>query len=493
MPLPDKITLCVPGTPRIQVGAITHLPLALLSLAAWLQTHGDYNGQIKILDGHVRRLTAADFNDARVVGITTMTGNQIQYGLEVAALARKANPDVVIVWGGIHPSLLPEQTLDHPLVDMVVVGEGEQTFLEVVDSIFRGGALDGIPGTCTRSSDGKVIHGPQRPFIDLAQLPLPAYDLVNINDYPGIERQFDYQSSRGCPFRCGFCYNTVFCGRRYRKKPAEQVIEEMLVLQERYQISSFGLVDDEFFVDRKRVEAIFDGIIASRRNFSLVASCRLDIVCGFSSTLLNKMRQAGITQLFFGAESGSSKVLKDIKKDITRDHIFEGAQRVAQAGIRPILSFMSGFPDETIDDFNQTLDTIQKLWQLHPLVTVNGIFPFNAYPGTRLYDRSLELGLQVPQRLEAWGQWSFQYQPNNPWLDPVMKRNMAIAFYMVRFFYYIARYEDRYPGRLSMKLLKAGAWPLKASVLLRMKNRWFRWAWEWRIFARLVRKTFGYL
>ena len=96
-----------------------------------------------------------------------------------------------------------------------------------------------------------------------------------------------------------------------------------------------------------------------------MASCRLDIVCRFSPALLAKMKQAGITQIFFGAESGSSAVLKDIKKDITRDHIFKGAQRVAQAGIRPILSFMSGFPGETITDFNQTLDTIRKLWQLH--------------------------------------------------------------------------------------------------------------------------------
>jgi len=489
----DKVVLCVPGSQRIQIGAITHLPLALLSLAAWLRTHGDYDGRIRILDANVRRLTASDFSDAAIVGITAMTGSQISYGLEIAALARAGNAETVIVWGGIHPSLLPEQTIQHPLVDVVVVGEGEQTFLEVVNAVFDGTPLTGIPGTCCCDDDGRVVFGPRRSFIDLAQMPLPAYDLIRVGDYPGIEHQFDYQTSRGCPFRCGFCYNTVFCGRRYRKKPAAQVVQEMITLHDRYRITSFGLVDDEFFIDRKRIEAIFDGIIDSGRKLRLIASCRLDIGCRFAPTLLAKMKQAGITQMFFGAESGSEAILNDIKKDITRQQILDGALRVANAGIRPILSFMSGFPGETLADFNLTLDIIQQLWRLHPLISVNGVFPFNAYPGTALYDKALAFGLKTPKSLEAWGRWSFQYQPDNPWLDPFMKRNMEIAFYMVRFTYYIARYEDRYAGRLVSRLLKVATWPLMASVNLRLGRRWFSWAWEWIVFARLVRKTFGYL
>ncbi len=359
--------------------------------------------------------------------------------------------------------------------------------------MLRGEPLAGIPGTCCLDSDGAIVFGPRRPFIDLAQLPLPAYDLIDVDDYAGIEHQFDFQSSRGCPFRCGFCYNTVFCGRHYRKKPSAQVVRELIALHDHYHVTCFGLVDDEFFIDRQRVEAIFDGIIASGRKFSLVASCRLDIVCRFTPALLAKMKQAGISQMFFGAESGSATILKAIKKDITRQHILKGAQRVAEAGIRPILSFMSGFPGETLNDFNRTLDTIRQLWRLHPLVTVNGVFPFNAYPGTFLYDQALTLGLKTPQTLEAWGAWSFQYQPDNPWLDPLMKRNMEIAFYMVRCIYYIARYEDRYPGQAVATLLKLGAWPVKASVTLRLRHRWFGLAWEWKLFARLVRKTFGYL
>jgi len=490
----DKIILIAPGPRRVQIGTITHLPLAVLSLAAWLIEKGsNYAGRVEIVDTQICGITSEAFSDAAVVGISAITGNQIKYGLRVASLVRKTNPNAVIVWGGIHPSLLPEQTIRHPLVDVVVIGEGEQTFLEVVDAIFKANNLTGIPGTCIQKSDGEVVFGPKRPFLNMDELPLPAYDLIKMEDYHGIEYQFDYQSSRGCPFRCAFCYNTVFCGRRYRKKSSDKVIKELIHLHDKYGVINFAFVDDEFFIDRKRVEAIFDGILESSREFGIVASCRLDIVRRLSPALLEKMKRAGVTRIFFGAESGSSKILKAIQKDITTEDIVEGARIVAETGIRPNLSFMSGFPGETLEDFERTIEIILKLWELHPLVTVNGIFPFNAYPGTSLYRKALEFGLKIPQSLEEWGEWTFQYKPDNPWLDPVKKQWAEIAFYVVRFKYYIARYEDRYEGSFRVILLRMATWPLSALAKLRLKKRWFGMAWEWRVFALITRKTFGYL
>lgn len=488
----DKIVLIAPGARRIQVGAVVHLPLSLLSLASWLREKGGYHGRVRILDTQIRKIMPSDFIDAAVVGISAMTGRQIKYGLQAAAIAKELNPDVVIVWGGVHSSLLPEQTAKHLLVDVVVIGEGEQTFLEVVDALFGHEDIVGVPGTCIRKDNGDVVFGPARPFLSMDELPLPAYDLVDIDDYQGIEYQFDYQSSRGCPFRCAFCYNKAFCGRRYRKKSPAKVVKELAYLYDKYNVINFGFVDDEFFIDKKRIEAIFDGILESGK-FGIVASCRLDIVRTFSHRLMEKMKRAGVFQMFFGAESGSEKILKLIKKDISTEDIIEGARAVAEKGIRPNLSFMSGFPGETLTDFENTIDIILKLWKVHPLVTVNGIFPFNAYPGTDLYQKALELGLRSPVLLEDWGEWSFQYKPDNPWLDSVMKKWMEIAFYMVRFKYYIARYEDRHKGRAIATLLKVLTWPLSFSAKVRLKHRWFSLAWEWKAFAFLARKTFGYL
>jgi len=489
----DKIVLVSPAPQRIQFGPIAHLPLALLSLAAWLEGYGIPKEKIKILDGQLKTFAKEDFADAAIVGITAMTGFQIKYGLEIAALTRSVNQEALLVWGGVHPSLLPEQTIMDPLVDIVVTGEGEQTFLEIVETYFSGKSLEGIPGTCLRNGDGEIIHGGKRGFLDLNDLPLPSYDLVDIDKYKGIRNQFDYQSSRGCPFRCGFCYNTVFCGRKYRKKSAEKVLYELIALHDKYKITNFGFVDDEFFIEKKRVETIMDGIIESGRKFEITASCRLDVVCGFPDPLLKKMKQAGVSQIFFGAESGSPSILKNIQKDITQQQIIEGSKKVAEAGIRPMLSFMSGFPGETLEDLEMTLDTIRELWDIHPLITINGIFPFNAYPGTMLYQQAVDLGFAPPSSLHGWSNWSFQYEPDNPWLDRTKKRWMQIAFYMVRFKYYIARYEDRYNDRFGEKLLKIITWPLISSLNFRIKKRWFSFAWEWHIFAFIARKTFGYL
>ncbi len=489
----EEIVLVAPGFPRRHIGTSQHLPLAVLCLAAWLRERGDYEGQVKVLDANVRNVSAPDFTNARVVGISAMTGYQVKHGLRIASTVRRANPDALIVWGGIHPSLLPEQTAAHPLVNVVAIGEGEQTFLEVVDAAFNGRDIAGIPGTYVPSADGGVAAVAGRPFLELDDLPLPAYDLVDMSDYPGIEHQFDYQSSRGCPFKCGFCYNTVFCGRRWRKKSSMKVVEELLYLHEKYKVAAFGLVDDEFFIDLKRTEAIFDGILESGSKFRLVASCRLDTIRRFPASLIDKMKQAGVTQMFFGAESGSPKILGMIQKGISIEDMIEGARVVAEAGIRPILSFMSGFPGETSEDFDRTIDMIPQLWSTHPLVTVNGIFPFNAYPGTVLYQRALELGLKAPQSLDRWGEWSFQYEPDNPWLSPTMKHKMQIAFYMARFMYYLARLQDRYKGKPVARLLNVLSRPASYLVKMRMNKHKFGLALEWRLFALLARKTFGYL
>ena len=489
----EEIILVAPGLPRRQIGVSQHLPLAALCLAAWLRERGNYEGRVKVLDANVRNVSATDFTNATVVGISAMTGYQVKHGLRIALMVRRANPDALIVWGGIHPSLLPGQTAGHPLVDVVVIGEGEQTFLEVVDAAFSGRDIAGIPGTCVPSGGGGVTVVARRHFLELDDLPLPSYDLVNMSDYAGIERQFDYQSSRGCPFKCGFCYNTVFCGRRWRKKSSPKVVEELIYLHRKYKVAAFGLVDDEFFIDLKRTEAIFDGLLDSGSRFRLVASCRLDTIRQFPASLIDKMKQAGVTQMFFGAESGSAKILAIIQKGISIEDTIEGARLVAEAGIRPILSFMSGFPGETSEDFDRTIDIIPQLWSTHPLITVNGIFPFNPYPGTVLYQRALELGLNAPQSLDQWGEWNFQYEPDNPWLSPTMKHKMEIAFYMVRFMYYLARLEDRYKDKPMILMIRVLAWPASCLVKMRMNKHKFGLALGWRIFALIARKTFGYL
>jgi len=489
-----EIVLVFPGPNRRQLGgALLHLPLSTLSLAAWLRRDEVYRNRISIVDMNIQLLDAALFQKAQVVGFSAMTGQQVRYALHAAEFVRKTNPHAVLVWGGIHPSLLPEQTATHPLVDVVVKGEGEEAFRDVVDAVFEGKDMSGLPGTYSQTPSGEIITGQPRGFIDMDDLPLAAYDLIDIKRYYGIESQFDYQSSRGCPFRCGFCYNKVFSGRNWRAKSAEKVVDELAFLKHEYDVKTFAFADDEFFIDIKRAEGILRGLLDRGLGCGIIASCRLDIIRKFSPENLRMFREAGMVHLFFGAESGSDKTLSRISKDITAADIVEGARITAEAGIRPFLSFMSGFPGETFADFKETLDLIGRLWRTHPLITVNGIFPFNAYPGTELFRRSAELGLAVPSTLDEWGDWTFQYEPDNPWLTPRMKRWMETAFYIVRFEYYLSRYGDRHHNNWRVWLLKILVSPLSLSAAVRWRMKWFGFALEWKLFAYLARRTFGYL
>ncbi len=487
-----EVVLVAPGNPRIQFGAIINLPLALLCLAGWLRRDERFKDKIRILDMNIQKITEADFKDVALIGLTAITGHDIEFALQAARMAKTVNPKVIVVWGGIHASLMPEQTIAHELVDVVAIGEGEETFRELVESVMEEKDLAGIPGTWVKK-DGNIVKGPARPIVDMNTLPLPAYDLVNVGHYHNIQRQFNYQSSRGCPYRCAFCYNVVFTARKWRSKSAPKIIQELRYLHETYGVMNYIMDDDEFLINIKRAQEVFQGIIDNHLNFTMTISCRLDMVQRIPEEMLHTMKKAGVKQIFFGAESGSETILKDILKDLKTEDILKGANRVCKIGIRPVLSFMSGFPTETFDDFKQTLEIIEKLWQGHPLITVNGIFPFNPYPGTELYHAAIKAGFKAPKTLEEWGKWEFQYDPDHPWLDKKKRRWMQIAFYIVRFKYYLKRLEDRYDNDLKVRMLKVLVSPLLLSAKIRWNQKWFAAAWEWDLFAFIVRKTFRYL
>lgn len=493
IPKNPSIIMVTPGQEHPGYGATLRLPLSSLCLIAWLRSKDLPAEEIGLWDMRTDPIPPHDLAAVRVAGIGAMTGQQVKYGLKAAERIRKEAPAAVIIWGGIHASLLPEQTAAHPLVDMVVVGEGEETFAAIVERVMEGKPLEVLPGTCLVDEHKGVHRGGARPFIDPDTLPMPAYDVVDLDRYYNIRRQFDYQSSRGCPFRCDFCYNTVFCGRKWRGKSAEKVAAELTAIRDRFGAEMVAFVDDELFIDARRVERLLDLMTAKGGGLRYSASCRLDLVRRFSGKLLRKLRESGFRHLYFGAESGSDEVLAAIHKGITTEDILEGTRQVAKAGIKPVLSFMSGFPGETRGQFGETVALIRRLWKADRRITVNGVFPFSPYPGTLLFDEARKQGLLPPGDLDQWGDWLFQYTPTNPWLPRSRRSAMQTVFLMVRFRYYLDMYRERKgrsPSLIAVWLLTA---PLRWSASLRMRLRLFRFAPEWRLFGYAARKTMGYL
>jgi len=458
-------------------------------LAAYLREN-EY--KTDILDMRVQDWRKYDFSQTDVLGIGCMTGNQIKMGLELASLVRQQYPDIPIIWGGIHPTLYPQQTSEHPLVDYVVRGEGEVTLLALLDALNGKIHLEEVKGI-TYQKNGEIKENTDRePIKDLDSLPFPAYDLVDVDSYPNVREIFDYQSSRGCPFRCSFCYNLAFSNRRWRAKSPDKTVNEIKKIKELYDIRSIGFVDDELFINIKRTNEIVRGIVDAKLNIRWSASCRLDILQRYPDETMEMIKASGCSKLYFGAESGSQEILNHIKKDITSSDVINATKKCLKNDITPILSFMSGFPTETLDDLEMTRNIIDELWKIDQRVTVNGVFIYNPYPGGELFEESIRNGIETPSTFDGWGDWDYKYDASHPWIGKDKQKFMQMLFLLVRFSYYwkeLGRQDDFKKKYLARFLLL----PLKLSFNLRWRFRFLTHGYEWHLWSWLMRNAIGFL
>ena len=205
-------------------------PAGLLCLASPLRQSGY---EVKIIDAAVVPdyvdAMQREIPDALCFGISLLTGPMIRGAIAAGRRVKERRPDLPVVLGGWHPSLLPEQTLQEPFVDVVVRYQGEITFLEVVRRLERGGSLDGVAG-CSFKQDGQIRNNPDRPVARIGDLPPAAYDLADFDLYEkaGGERKLPYASSVGCPYACNYCTDTVFYNRRFNAYDAQRVVRRGL-------------------------------------------------------------------------------------------------------------------------------------------------------------------------------------------------------------------------------------------------------------------------
>ncbi len=185
-------------------------------------------------------------------------------------------------------------------------------------------------------------------------------------------------------------------------------------------------------------------------------------------------------------------VIQQPAQDITVSDIFNATKKCLKNNITPILSFMSGFPDETIGDLKMTHDTIEKLLQMDKRVTVNGVFVYNPYPGGELFEDSIRNGIETPSAFEGWGDWDYKYDANHPWIGKEKQNYMKMLFLLVRFSYYwkeLGRRND-FKKKYVIRFLLI---PLKLSFALRWKRKLFSHGYEWHLWSWFMRNAVGYL
>jgi radical SAM superfamily enzyme YgiQ (UPF0313 family) len=414
------------------------MPLALLAVATFPRQEGF---RVRIIDQHMdpdweSTLAAALRERPLCVGITSMTGTQLRWALRAAALV-KAHGSTPVVWGGVHGTLFPRETIAHPHIDVIVKREGELIFRDLVRALADGRPLDSVPGLVFKTG-GTVRETEDPPFLDLDPLPLLPYDLLDVRSYlhtyfyePDV---IEIETSRGCPFDCGFCYNKRFNAQRWRAKSPERVVENMEHLAETYGITNILAIDDSFFVSIRRVRGIVERIRNSRFDFRFGFQGRLQGVLEMSDSDLERMVEAGCRFLQFGVESGSPRILKMINKRISVADVLEVNARLARyPQIAPFYNFIVGFPTETREDVMQTVALAWRLLEQNPAACIGTIHIYKEYPGTPLYDAAIADGYRPPSTLEEWSEYDWQSAVSRDKSAELMKllKRVTVSSYCV--------------------------------------------------------------
>jgi anaerobic magnesium-protoporphyrin IX monomethyl ester cyclase len=368
-------------------------PLGLAYIAGVLLAHG--------YDVAAEDCNLTDFNPARLrgriedlrprmVGISAST-ETYPNALEIASIAKRANPSIAVVIGGPHASVMHRQAAAEPDIDVVVRGEGEHTMLALADCLASGvGSLTAIAGI-TYVADGRVAATGDRPAIsDPDALPLPARDLFPL---PMYEQPASVLTSRGgCPCDCVFCaVNNIWKGRR-RFRSADDVVREVELLVERYGCDEISFADDTFTLSRRHATSLCDRLLPAGAGGLLCewrCTTRVDMV---DHDLLDTMRRAGCRSIAYGVESGSPRILESLGKRITRAHVLHAVAASLDLGMEVLCSFMFPHPDDTEDTIRQQTEFMNTLVNMGATVSLALTTPF---PGTAYYENANALGIRI--------------------------------------------------------------------------------------------------
>jgi len=420
-----KIALIFP--PSIYQTKQTMPPLGIAWLAAILRKNG-FN-KVSLIDSVVNKYSNEKIvellkkQDPDIIGLSFGTQNRF-LAFDCAGLIKKNFPKIPIVVGGPHPTLTAEDTLKNiPEINIVVRGEGEYSFLDLIKNIDKRNDIRNVKGISYRGEKGQIIHNASRaPIQDLDNLPLPARDLLPIDDYKQTIPLSDkictsMITSRGCPYNCVYCSTSEQWGHKIRHRSPENVVDEIEYLMKNYTLDGVGFFDDVFTMDKKRVIEICQEILRRKLNIYWWCEARANTI---DEETVRWMKKSGCEHISMAIESGSNKILKNIKKSITVEQGIEAVKIIKKAGIKLKVFFMHGLPGETYEDIRKTVFLSRYLE--HRIGADEATQSLTiVYPGTELEIIAKQLGT-LPKDF-SWAKY-FEEKRFYPPLDTC--RNMPI-------------------------------------------------------------------
>ncbi len=377
-----------------------------LGLAYLAAVAEDLGHQVRIIDAEAEDLSMAALEEElrleqpQLIGLQTFC-TTIRKCVAICEKAKASVPGVATVLGGVHATLFPEDCINHPEVDYLVSGEGEQTFAELLQLIDDRGDPAAVDGLVWKPApDGEAVYNQPRSLIkDLDQLPFPARHLLPMEKYrSGAQlrgrRTVHLMTSRGCPFNCGFCSSHEVFGRTHRFQSTQRVLAEIARVVDEQRADEIQFYDESFTANRKRVLDLCEGIRKRFPRLKWACFTRTDLV---KPDVLKEMKRAGCYQIFYGVESGVPRLLELVNKRIPLEKTVQAFRWTKQAGIQITASFILTLPTETVEETEQS---IRFGLDLNPEFVY--WLTFVPYPGTRLSEYALQVGTMTHNDLERY-------------------------------------------------------------------------------------------
>lgn len=466
-------------------------PFAAIMLLATILDKEGY--EVKIIDGNrydiegcVSEIIKETAGLAVYVGFSVMT-SQVSWAYRVTAAVKKGRPGIKIVWGGVHPTLYPEQTISDGLIDVVVINEACGSVAALTKALTQGADLLGIPGLCFKLK-GKIIRTADFIPDDIRNIPEIDFSLIDAVYYSRdnmLSRLYNLPdgdivsmpvvTGLGCAYKCTFCINVIL-NRKYRFRTAEEIVDRIEFLQKAYGANFFQFLDEDFFINKKRIFDFMDLVEKKGLKFYFRPWLRVSYFKDnyISSDVAKRLESIGMVTAVMGAECGSQAILDKIHKQIKVEDIVEAAEVLKETNIIPKFSFMVGLPGETKGDILATYRLALKLKALNGRTDI-AMLSFAAYPGSPIYKEAAnKYKLREPTSLEEWaktdfsGYLGFYSVQDKPW---VFNREI---FQRMGHYYNLGFRFTHKEGKMSDLLHEL----LRMAIRLRFKLGWFGFPFE---------------
>lgn len=379
------------------LGHIHTEPVGTLLLATILKQHGIHSrvlpfycfGDVGDFESFLNRAVEKIIAQKPAIISFYTRCDTYHISIKLAQRIKQKQKDIYIVFAGPQADISAEETLRViPDVDYICSGEGENTVVPFFSSLIARQPDHSIDGLTFRDGS-RIVQNPRPALIeDLDTLPPLDYSLLDPEDYASDDHFVNYfpvDVGRGCPFSCTFCSTNTFWGRKYRLKSAERIIDEIKTIHETFGFTLFSFQHDMFTMDRKRVIQVCHQLMNIGFPISWRCSARLDCL---DNELIDIMTAAGMNSLFIGIETGSAQMQKKIRKNLKLDDAFDKLSYISSKGVSVTASFIFGFPEETEEDFLQTLSLMIKLSKIPKIHLQHHLLTF--FSGTELTNKYVE-------------------------------------------------------------------------------------------------------